>query len=632
MTLIKEKVAITAWSLQLHLFFYPILILKGDVFIMSIKSLYDFELNRPSLIFPYQSNSFFNIGDGQINIFCLDDIKLQLSIYDGIVETGNEFSLNDPYMSLDIMKDTTLYINGSFNVMKNIELHGTAYLESGSSIKISNNSTITMYPNSHLIINKDTIFEVEDGSYVNLVGGNLDIHVSMVDYIINGSHVYIDSSVAVNIFGIDLGDRPFSLTDYELSLRDKIINPYTQGEYNSDVGRVGYSWTDGNPNIKNQCIRLSLIWGEIALGDFKLSVLGKQNDLIENLQVVSDIHIMENTILYIDSKYMQKYQYLRPELYLGIIEGNVNKTGSCIVDGIINVSGDGSIITLDRNATMHINSSGIVRLINQGIIRITNVLPEDEVLFIDGTLIIDDISQLVGFEPGNIAFGKNGKVVIKNPTENERRVLLNIPDGIHTSELYRLFENRFDETFEDGTHSVHVEYHISENTGIKIDKYYEYYNRDMVDWFGGRRIEKAIYDGILVWEDNGFIDLDNEIIPWVNEYSNLLQAAKLFKSFGSTDSEKLEEVAERLKYAGSGNILFRFIYNDYYHESTLHLESSQINSITSDNIHNDYVIGASDTGVLFMKNGIESVNQEEIINIDSTTFAINKGENSFVLK
>ena len=53
--------------------------------------------------------------------------------------------------------------------------------------------------------------------------------------------------------------------------------------------------------------------------------------------------------------------------------------------------------------------------------------------------------------------------------------------------LYRLFENVID----------HVEYHISNNTGIAIDKYYEYFNRDMVDWFGGRRIEKAIHEANL---------------------------------------------------------------------------------------------------------------------------------------
>ena len=72
----------------------------------------------------------------------------------------------------------------------------------------------------------------------------------------------------------------------------------------------------------------------------------------------------------------------------------------------------------------------------------------------------------------------------------------------------------------------------------------------MTKWYGNRRIEKAIHDGILVWHDGGFIELNNDIIPWADEKSTLLQASRLFKSFGSYDDEKLQEVIDRMKADG----------------------------------------------------------------------------------
>lgn len=588
-------------------------------------TLIEFEQERlqHSFIPPEKSNSFYNIGDGQINIFCISSNPrmMDLSTYGGEIHIGTgTFTIDDPYISFTNSNDSTLIIDGIMCIKHDASLHGTIYLKEGSSLVIANNSTVTMYSDTKFIIEERSQIIIENNSLFKMMGGELDIHLAMIDGVLYNNGIYIDSSVVVNIGHIDLGDRPYSMTDYESSLRNKTINIRTQGEYNSSVGRVGYSWTGGSPLNNSQCIRLSLIWGEIVLGDFKLSVLGKQNNPIKNLQVVSDLMIMQDATLYISNSYMD-CTYLRPELYLGIIAGNNKEPANCEVNGNIIASGDTAYITLDRGATLHINDGGSIALRNNAIMRSTNNRESDQILFIDGTLIIDDISQLSGFSSDNIVFGNTGKIIILNPDNGEHRVLLSIPMGIHNSELYRLFENVID----------HIEYHISNNTGIAIDKYYEYFNRDMTDWFGGRRIEKAIHDGILIWHDGGFIELNNEIIPWVNENCSLLQASRLFKSYGSYDSDKLEEVAARLKYAGSGAITFRFIYGNSYHDVILSLGSAIMKTAVANNIASGYTIDIENSGELFLRNGIASATNDDIINQDARVIHVEDGENNFIL-
>lgn len=589
-------------------------------------TLVEFEKERIQYGFipPEKSNSFYNIGNGQINIFCnsTNPASLNLSTYGGEIIVGNgTFTIDTPYISFTNSNDSTLIIDGIMCIKHDSSFHGTIYLKEGATLVIANESIVTMYSDTKFIIEERSQIIIENNSLLKMTGGKLDVHLAMVDLVLYNPGIYVDSSVVVNISHIDLGDRPYSMTNYESSLRDKIINIHTQGEYNSADGRVGYTWTDGSPLNNSQCIKLSLIWGEIILGDFKLSILGKQNNIIDNLQVVSDISIMKNTIFYISTKY-KDCQYLHPELYLGIIAGNNYKAANCTVDGTIIASGNNAYITLDRGATLHINEGGTVKLTDNAIIRSTNNSYSDQILFIDGTLIIDDISQLVGFEANNIIFGENGKIIILNPDNGQHRILWSTPIGIHNTVLYRLFENVID----------HVEYHISNNTGIMIDKYYEYFNRDMTDWFGGRRIEKAIYDGILVWENGGFIELHDDIIPWVNENCSLLHASRLFKSYGSYDSDKLEEVAARLKYVESGAIVFRFVYNnDSYHDVTLSLDSANIKSAISNTIASNYTLDSDNSGELFLRNAITSATNDDIINHDAKIIHINKGENNFIL-
>jgi len=488
-----------------------------------------------------------------------------------------------------------------------------------SQIIVNNGGKLILYSDSTLVVDEMCNIIVEKGSTVEIYG-DINVTLSVVDNIINNDGIYIDSAAHVNVEDLNLGERVYSITDYEQDLRKEIINPYTQGEYNSFIGRVSYRWRYGSPLTKSQVIELAVTWGEMVLGDFKLSVLGRQKNIIEELQVVESFQVDQGCTLYISENY-QGYRYLRPELYLGVVIDNCYHEGFCNVNGTIVVDGKNSLITIDRGSTLTIEESGTIRLVNKSSIRSTHNELNDEVLFIKGTLIIESLDQLIGFKPGNIIFGDKGKIIIFNNDNTEDRILFSTPVGIHESKLYELFKDNLN----------HIEYHIPEGNGIKIDKYFEYYHRDMIDWYAEMRIERAIHEGLIVWESGAFIELDSSIIPWVNPSCSLFHAARLFKSSASSDKERLQEVVNHLKYAGCGNILFRFIDGEEISEIELNLKGIKMISATSHG-NNTYLLETDTDGELFLKNDISDTSIKNIVADDSKVVNIRENKALFKLK
>ena len=311
---------------------------------------------------------------------------------------------------------------------------------------------------------------------------------------------------------------------------------------------------------------------------------------------------------------------MRPELYLGVVIENSKTPASCTIRGKIICDGINTMISVDRGASMHIEEGGEVHLRNGAIMRST--YNEDKpVLFINGTLIIEDIAQVKTFEKPNVVFGPNGKLIILNPDTGEKRLLFTTPNGILNSDLYRIFEDSID----------HIEYHISNNTGIGIDKYYEFYGRDMTKWFGNRRIEKAIKDGILVWHDGGFIEMYSHITPWVGLNSSLLQASRIFKTYGSYDKDKLQDAVNRLNYAGCGNILFRFIDGNNVKETILTLNEIHMKNVYNDPSSGKYVLNTDNNGLLFLRNNIGDTAISTLINPKSKVIEIIENKAEFML-
>ena len=105
-----------------------------------------------------------------------------------------------------------------------------------------------------------------------------------------------------------------------------------------------------------------------------------------------------------------------------------------------------------------------------------------------------------------------------------------------------------------------------------------------------------------------------------------------FKSYGSSDKEKLEEVAARLKYAGSGSISFHFVNGETIKIVTLTMDESVANSVVANTMTNNYTIDSTNDGELFLRNGIASTSTEEIVNDESKVIHVNKGETNFILE
>ena len=581
--------------------------------------LFEDERKKYSYIPPDHSDSFYSIGDSEVSLFTTGN-AFDMTIRSGEMHIGDREYVFDPslYRSVtvndtaSVVVDVGVGINGA-----TFSISGDVKLEENASLTITNGSQVMMASGSSLDINRGCTLEIDDDSSI-MVYGTINVDVNLVDALLSNTRVIIDSSAVIKLMNVDLGDREFSLTDFNLMQRDKDITPNTMGEYAVDDGRIAYTWKDGSASDGSQCLEISTVYGSCVLGDYQLAILGKQKTLIPDLQVLESFHVESGTTVYISDSY-KGYTYLRPELYLGVILGNVKEPANAVIDGTVIVDGKTSSITIDRESQLIISESGSLYIQNGAKLNSTNN-GDTCVLHINGTLTIDFIDQMGSFNSKNIEFGENGKLIILNPYEEEV-IVFSTPDGKYDSELYRLFSISFD----------HIEYHMTKNTGIKIDKYYEFFNRDLTDWFGGRRIEQAVYDGILVWEDGAFIELDSSIIPWVDKYCTLYHAARLFKTYYSEDGPRLNEVAKHLSYAGFGDVRFRFITGDGHFDITMPMGAIKMSSIVNSPNSNEYTLTTNSSGSLFMKHRATELSEDYIVSDDSFFSELSNGANTFNL-
>lgn len=595
-------------------------------------SLIQFETDRKKegYIPPEGSNSFYTINDGTLNLYTKrsnpDDYRFDVTI-DGHVYVGaGLFELagevvdtNRPYGDMSILNTGTLSVNRALSANGGIiVVGGELDMMDNAHLLISNGSHVTLNLASRFRLGKNVTIKVEDGCSLN-ISGEIILSMDDVDRLFDTPNVHIDSAAILTVSGLDaLGERIYSLTDYEVYMRDKVVGVLNQGEFNFPEGRLGYTWVAGDPVDNSKVLMMRLLYGISVLGDFKLSVLGVPETIPSNSQFISILEIGEGTTLAITERYQDSI-YMHPQLYIGPIIDNCKVPGECIINGDVLVDGDNASITLDRGGKLTLH--GTLTLTNGAKMMCTNN-GDDLVLFIDGTLIIDTIDQISSFNHDNIRLQGNAKIIIKNPDTGEKKLLFTTPNGLKDTELYRLFGDRLDK----------VEYHVSNNNGIGIDRFYEYYSTYMTEWYAGMRIEKAIHDGLIVWHDGGFIELNHDVIPWVNIQCTLLDAASLFKSYGSTDAEKLQDVVNRLRYAGCGNIVFRFVQGDHVSEVLLNLKGAETVSIINYPTTDQYHAVTTGDCELYLKSNIGSIDMNKIISKTSKIINVDDTEVDFILK
>jgi hypothetical protein len=575
---------------------------------INASSLSDFESKRynSSFIPDMGSNTFYDIklgnNIGRINIWTIrdnvNDYRFDLYIDEGIIYSGsNIFYISGdiidntkPYNTLTVLEGTTLIIDKELHVNGG-ELHVYGNLIINGRLSIYDIGKLILYSNSSITFNTGSILSISDGS-TGTIYGTINLNLTYMNILLGIKNLSIDSSASISLMSSDDDtNRIFSLSNYFQELRETYANINTVGDRDTTTGSMKYIWRAGNPLEPSQVLGLVIQVGDIPLGDLRFNVLGISRTSSRGMNQISDIYVNKNAVLHVTEKYMDS-SYIMPELYIGInMNTDMLYSGKCIVDGKIICNGINSRIIIDRGGSLTINEGGEVHILNESkIVSAYNFT--NPVLVINGKLYVDDVSMFSGFEPENISIGENGKIIIVNPTGTSKRVLFTTPNGIKSSELYRLFLGRLDK----------VEYHISANTGIGIDDYYEFYSLNMREWYNGMRFERAIKDGYIIWHDGAFIELYEDITPWANQNCNLYNIGDLFKAFGSFVEERLQDVVNRLTYAKCGDILFRIICrNGTVREFTLRTEGINMKSIVSDPIHHRYRLTTDNDGQLYIK-------------------------------
>ena len=580
-------------------------------------SLFEFENDRKleNYIPPTESTTFYSIGNGIINIYTNENGRFDLNSQRNEFNIGDTFTVgnNSNYDSFTIIENTKVNVNNELIIDNGVfSIHGNLNLNDKCKLIIKNNSKVIFYGDSSFIIGANTILDVDETSKVEFYG-DIHCHVYSVDSMYSNTNIHIDSAAVMIVTGLDLlGKRIKSLIEYDVELRNKDLKQYSQGEINTPSGKIGYKCLKRNESIDYQLIDINILYGEAVLGDFKYQILGRPDNDIKGLQVVNNLKVDKRATLYITDNY-KGYKYIYPNLYIGVIlNDNDNSHGATLeIDGSVIVDGNKSIINVDRGCIIKINEGGELWLKNNATILSTHN-EHNNVLIINGTLYIESIEQIETFENDNIRIGEEGKVIILNNNHTSRTVLLSIPNGIQESTLYRLFRNRLDK----------VEYHIQKDTGIRIDEYFKHYYLYMTDWYNGHRLEKAINEGMIIWHDGGFIDLIEDITEWSNENCTLLDLPKLFKGSGNTDIDKLQDIVNKLKYVGCGDIIFRFIGKRNYTDIRLCMDDIKLSSLVRYPDNDLYHITTTADGKLFLRNNVTNITTNSIINKNSKVLDI----------
>lgn len=587
--------------------------------------LYSFELNRRAegYLPPSGSNSFFDLtneGKGKINLLCYRNTpgneRFNIYIESGIVPTGREFGVygniydnTKPYNEMVIKTGSQLIINGTFTISKGlVECHDNLIIESGCDLILEDNGQLVLYPDSSWILEKGSNFDIEHGHIT--VYGNVTVDISIARELLNHPNITWDPAAVVDVTGFNPAERPVTMRDYEKYIRDYRLAVYSSDRIQTAIGIMEARWRDGSYEEHYQSIQLRTYAGESILGDSKLSVLGLPETAIPHTQLVESLYVAKDTMMFVsDERYNNEYVF--PELYMGIKIGNTKSPGYCEVDGNLVISGADAKLTLDRGGYLRINEGGIVSIQNNAKFSCNNA--DDAVLFIDGTLIVDRIEMMHGFASYNIQFGKYGKIIILNKYEDDHHILYTVPDGFMDTPVYQLFWNRLQ----------YVEYHIQPNTGIDIGVYYDYYSRDLKEWFGRYRIEDAVHRGMVVWHDGGFIQLSSDLIWWVDDQCDLITLSQLFKSVGSLGKERLKEVVNRLQYAGFESI--RFVLDitgrEEKKEIVMNLTYPKMVSVRPNTGDRDYTLMTDMDGAGFVRKASRS-DHNSIINPKSKKFNI----------
>lgn len=590
---------------------------------MEFETLYDFEhyragyikvngkwITNPNAIpiIPIAgSDNFYKVSAGEIDLYSIrdyqDDYRFDIYLIKGVIDTGASFSISGetdntylPYRNMIIKRNVALNITSLDISRGSLISNGQIIIKQGKSINISAGKVIIEEFGS-IIINENSMIYTSNGGVME-VKGNLIIHKSKVDYIMNHKGIEIKPGAIVKIFGSD-EERPYSLSKFCNSLSDPSLDLFS-GDLNINGNILRYTCNSLDENVRS--LNVFVREGSISLGDFRQSIIGiPDKDNIPVTNFITSLEIMEDASLFIGDD-LNDWKY--SVLYIGSNE-NYIKPASCTINGKVVVDGKDSKLQIYGNGLIRISEGASLILQNNSTLeRFT--LTEDTIhspsTYIDGTIIIDSMDQLVGFTADDFQFGANGKIIVYNSSGD--KYVLSIPQGIAESKLMSLFSNNLE----------HIEFYIPSGKGILIDKYFGSYGTEMRYWYGNYRLEKAIKNKLIIWDDGAFIELNNNIIPWVNENTSLLALKNLFVTEGNTDKEKVQSIVDNFTYAGGGDIVFKFVTNNQEKNIELNLHRPKMTSSYYDKKEDVYIITTDVNGKLFLASNPDEEDIDFVIN------------------
>ena len=581
---------------------------------------------EPEVIIPPQdSNSFFDVGEGQVQLFTVreDPTNYRFDLYlKGIIHSGiGSFSINgditstaQPYRNFFIRKDSHLIIDSNLTISKGRAIiEGIIELGDMSSLIASNGAEVEFTDSSKLIIPENGFVFSNTEALIKIYGA-IEVHYSKIDLLLKNSNIQIDSQAYVHVTGLENLEKEYSLVNLLNDINLETINPNTVKEKNFNNKRILYKWVSGSPLNNSAIVNVEITNGIVALGDFKLPVLGVPNSIRDNLKVISDLKVNYGSKLIV-SENVNGFSYFYPSLYIGTFIENSNRSGELLIDGELLVDGENSELILDRNGKLIISETGKVIFSNGSKFKSTS--NSKIVLEIAGILQIDSLTQLNGFTASQIKFIDQGKIIILNNTENDGPELFSVPNGINKTDLFKLFKNQLS----------HIEFHIPAGKGIRVDQNFDSFYQEMKYWYGPYRLEKAVKEKYLVWEDDAYIEFRKEDIPWIGLNSNLYHLTKIFISEGDSDKDKLQSIIDHFKFAGFGDIVFKFSELDSTKEIRVSLKAPEVTSVYWDSETSNLIIQVTKIGNLYFANNLSLATPDFALKRTSKETSLVEGKN-----
>lgn len=569
---------------------------------LKLNSVYAFDQYRieTKLVPPPGSNSFYGIRpDGQFNLECIrmdnEFYRFNGYIEDGTVELGPEFVVAGivydtarPYNSLSVKADATLQMDESLLLVSkgNVLCAGKIEMIGASKITITNGGSMKVSHGAQWIISDESEITIDDSSWIRVYGKAI-VPLTKARTLLQHPRIIWDSSAEIDVVGLEIENRPMTLRKaVQLALRMG-FSIYSSQVVNTGEGMVQVRCDRMEDENNYREVTVITAGGFVNMGDFRLTVAGSANSSMKDDNWINCLVVGKGSMLFVaDTR--NGHGYILPELYIGFDVNNGVSPGKCVVDGALMVDGPDAKITLDRGGSMEIDGTVTV---DNGAKLIAAYADGQTILTVNGILILENIESLEGFTQKNIQVGPKGRICILNKYPDENHVLYSIPDGFESSPLNQVLGHVLD----------HVQYHMQPNTGIEIDTFYDYYARDLRNWFGNRRIEDAVHTGHVVWDDGAFIKLNHSVTWWADADCDLTDLVYVFKMSTDTDPVKrLNDVVNTLSYAGFGDVRFLVDIGDGIRELVLSMKHPEIESVSGPGMDGSYTVktDADGTGVL----------------------------------